>query len=77
LKLAEALQQYSTPEADYGLVVDDVLTTGGSIRRFLAAENITVCRVAVVFARGELLPGAYALFQMPRELWLAEQRSGE
>lgn len=74
LRLADALAQYE----EHGdgiphLIVDDVLTTGGSMERLLAARNREgkTYRVmgAVVFARGNPLPWVKALFPLPQELW--------
>lgn len=50
LRLAEALQQYARPsETTVGLIVDDVLTTGGSMER-LRADRTNVMGV-VIFNR--------------------------
>lgn len=74
LRLEKALQKYCDPENQVTLIVDDVLTTGGSMARFadkLANEGkVTHFTGAVVFARGEPLPWVNALFQMPESLWV-------
>lgn len=66
LELARCLRPHAT--AGPLLVVDDVWTTGGSMRRFIGGLGLPadadVTR-AVVFARGPLEPGVVALFRMP------------
>ena len=58
VKLAKALAGFAT----YGrrLVVDDVLTTGGSITKLMGPDDLGF----VVFARGPLPPRVRALFVM-------------
>jgi orotate phosphoribosyltransferase len=58
LKLAAALQKYTT--AGPRLIVDDVLTTGRSIRDFMDRKDDLGY---VVFARGALSPNVRALFR--------------
>ena len=77
LKLARAL----TPFVDFAgphLIVDDVLTTGGSMERTCAVflqgkvanpAGPLVCG-AVLFARGQCPPWIKAVFQMPEVFWL-------
>jgi len=69
--LAKALRKYVTPaDCPLGafkpyhprLVVDDVLTTGGSILKLMESSDIGF----VVFARGELPPRVRALFVMEK-----------
>lgn len=68
--LAEAVNEYKS----HGpwLVVDDVLTTGGSMERQRArldtANGPTLG--LVLFARGPCPPWVRALFQLPQELWV-------
>jgi orotate phosphoribosyltransferase len=54
------------------LVIDDVLTTGGSMKR--AREKLAgSCQHiigAVVFARGPCPPWVQAVFQLPPSLWI-------
>jgi orotate phosphoribosyltransferase len=58
------------------LIVDDVLTTGGSLRRFAAEKQkesglaYPIIRGVVVFARGDCPAWVTPLFQMPPVLWL-------
>jgi orotate phosphoribosyltransferase len=89
LKLAKALEKYSCrnpKDPDLivlggvnpipHLIVDDVLTTGNSIRKAgsewsnKSGKPYPIWIGAVVFARGECPAGTQALFQMPKELWL-------
>jgi hypothetical protein len=55
LAFAEALKPYCTPDAHYTLIVDDVLTTGGSMQE--AARNVEgPVGGIVVFSRTPLVP---------------------
>jgi orotate phosphoribosyltransferase len=60
LPFAEALEEHAT--VGPLLVADDVLTTGGSIGKYMAKGDLGV----VVFARGPCPPGVTALFTMYR-----------
>lgn len=83
LVLAAGLNKYSTNDKEHPhLIVDDVLTTGGSMEKaWLAAyerdgspEFIRpghYINGAVVFARGKCPPWIKAIFQLPPELWLS------
>lgn len=63
LRLADALQQYATPnEPGVVLIVDDVWTTGGSMKKQRA--NRTSAIGAVIFARGPIEPWVLALWTM-------------
>lgn len=67
LKLAAALQALVTPGGKH-LIVDDVLTTGGSMERLRAGREDVLG--AVVFARGRLPIWVRAVFQMPGCFWI-------
>lgn len=81
-KLAAELNKYKTNSKVHPhLIVDDVLTTGGSFEKVWEAayerdgkpEFIRPSHYingAVVFARGKCPPWVKAIFQLPRELWL-------
>lgn len=64
LQFARALRPYQSDRLEDGyLIVDDVWTTGDSIRRTYALSPTT--RACVVFARGPVDAWVTALFQMP------------
>lgn len=80
LKLAVALQSYSTRGAFRHLLVDDVLTTGKSmnqrkmqITKLPNADDDIIGERKVIgvvlFARGECPKWIRPLLQMPKELW--------
>lgn len=79
LRIAEALTPLRSLSGPH-LVVDDVLTTGGSIERhkdaLLSGIDLTDAHKppqvvgAVVFARGQLPIWVKALFSMPECFWL-------
>lgn len=55
LPFAEALAEYVAPDSDHLLIAEDVVTTGGSIERFLKSTEVgSFARVLGVcaFARG-------------------------
>lgn len=64
LPFAEALRPYGTGDPfDPALVADDVWTTGGSIKRHIAAVGIEADALKVVaFARNPVTDGTLALF---------------
>lgn len=74
LLFAEALREYSCHGAP-ALIVDDVLTTGGSMERAQKerqrGEHQPVMGL-VIFARGPCPDWIRPIFQMPKELWLQQ-----
>jgi orotate phosphoribosyltransferase len=64
LRLAQAMQKYTTRCFDL-LIVDDVWTTGGSVRKYLADRK---AEVAVIFARGKTPPEVISLFTIHNKL---------
>ena len=80
LRLAEAVRRYQCAITLYShLIVDDVLTTGGSmnkLREKRIEESKKEGRViqgvkgVVLFARGPCPTWVRALLQLPSELWL-------
>lgn len=76
LKLAAALKPMCSLSGPH-LIVDDVLTTGGSMQRLkdtLLLEAIssgTLMAGAVIFAGGQCPWWVKALFQMPECFWLS------
>jgi orotate phosphoribosyltransferase len=69
LKLAEALKPLVTQSGPL-LIVDDVLTTGGSILKLVNEIKPPKWVAAVVFARGQCPLVVKAIFQMPESLWI-------
>lgn len=75
LRLAKALEQYATHESDIPthLIVDDVLTTGNSLREakilFQQYNPSSPVVGAVIFARGPCPPWVSVLFQIAPKLW--------
>lgn len=73
VRLAESLARFVTtnPRPLPHLIVDDVLTTGGSMERARAkhGDSTSVLGV-VVFARGLCPSWIRPLFQLPEPLWL-------
>jgi orotate phosphoribosyltransferase len=71
LPFAEALRRHAVLGHDTVLVAEDVVTTGGSVERYVkelregsrAAPSTTYVGVCV-FARGKCPPWVYPLFQM-------------
>ncbi len=89
LKLAKALETYIDRGLSFvpsgHLIVDDVLTTGGSMnRRYAEVANGAGCdacgaevKGAVIFARGQCPYWVLPVFQMPECFWPKPmQRSG-
>lgn len=75
LPFAEALKPYCDPNAAIVLIVEDVVTTGGSMERFSAQVFAelgpeTPVTGLCVFARGRCPGWVKPLFQMPEELWV-------
>ena len=68
--MAKALELFVSSDAVEGLIVDDVLTTGGSMVDHRAALGGSRCKGVVIFARGECPSWVVPLFQMPRGLWV-------
>lgn len=75
LRLEAALKPHCTPGGPV-LIVDDVLTTGGSMNR-LANEKMALPEYrgkkfsgVVIFARGQCPHWVRAVFQMPDDLWI-------
>lgn len=66
LRLAEAMSKYVTPEASALLIVDDVLTTGRSMREERARlNNLEIGAFGlVIFARTRAEPWVTRIFQM-------------
>jgi hypothetical protein len=86
LRLAEALKPFAGISGPH-LIVDDVLTTGGSMERTRDAYWLrkygpgSAVKVGdpvgtVIFARGQRLPWVSALFQMPECFWLKPRTRG-
>lgn len=87
VRLAEALEKFRNIDPKDGtlivgsvlplpfLIVDDVLTSGGSMRRFAAGLDAPPGNIvgAVIFARGRCPAWVKAVFQMPKTLWLPEE----
>jgi len=84
LRLASALLKYATPGTGaFCLIVDDVLTTGGSMERtkqaFLDRERSMLFPCgpldvvgAVIYARGPCPTWVKAVHQLPECLWLSQ-----
>lgn len=79
LQLARALLPHVTPDANRHLIVDDVLTTGGSMNRRreevwveMGRPSATIIMGAVVFARGPSPAWITPLFQLPKPLFLPD-----
>ncbi len=69
LRFAKALEKYIDPDSETHLVVDDVLTTGGSIKEVMHAardRGEEVVRGVVIFARGDCIPFVVSVFQLGR-----------
>lgn len=72
VRLADELEQYATEGEERVLIVDDVLTTGGSMARFRATFGETPTIGAVVFARGNCPGWISPVFRMPSTLWVSQ-----
>jgi hypothetical protein len=73
IRLADALKPYCETDGKKHLIVDDVLTTGGSMERIRGPRGILAGNGvigAVVFARGRCPTWIRALFQMPECFWV-------
>lgn len=83
LKLAEYLRPHVSPSGPH-LIVDDVLTTGGSMERVcetylkgkVASLEGPLVRGAVIFARGRCPLWIHSVLQMPECFWLKPKTSG-
>lgn len=79
LKLAECLKPLCSLAGPH-LIVDDVLTTGGSMERMrqdaMDNRSIRIVTGAVVFARGQCPLWVKPLFQMPQCFWLSPLKRG-
>lgn len=78
--LADALRPFAVLNGPH-LIVDDVLTTGGSMIRAYDAALLRLGRItpvtgAVVFGRGQLPHWVKAVFPMPEVFWLAPGQRG-
>lgn len=84
LKLAEHLKPFSSAVASHHLIVDDVLTTGGSMLKLKEAYTnqdsdgdfigySQPLKGAVIFARGQCPTWIKALFQCHESLWLKKE----
>ncbi len=79
LRLAEALKPFVDLNGPH-LIVDDVLTTGGSMGRIKTdwcdrtnrslGPNFGECMGAVIFARGQCPHWIKAVLQMPEVFWI-------
>lgn len=67
IRLQEALKKHET--GGPVLIVDDVLTTGGSIKRFREKFGVEDCIGAVVFARGPCPKWIKPLFTIHECFW--------
>lgn len=86
LKLEERLKPFATPGTGPHLIVDDVLTTGGSMEKvrkevFLRDgidenQRFQYCTGVVLFARGQCPWWVRAIFQMPETFWLTPMTRG-
>lgn len=72
LRLAAALEPHRDLAGPH-LIVDDVLTTGGSMERALLKHEKSKRIGAVIFARGQCPLWVKAVFQMPEGFWLEKR----
>ena len=78
LRLADALRPLASMSGPH-LIVDDVLTTGGSMERLADSKrSVTPYPIigAVIFARGQCPNWIKSLFQMPECFWLKPRTRG-
>jgi orotate phosphoribosyltransferase len=71
LALAEAFMPFQTSASEAVLIVDDVWTTGGSIRKFAESASIRHYKGFVAFSRAPRLPpnvGAFCTLTAPARL---------
>ncbi len=68
-RIARGMQRHTTPGCPLILVVDDVWTTGGSMRRFMDAHDLPTHRGAVLFARGPVPSWVTTLWMLHPGLW--------
>lgn len=62
-RLARCLKSFTNLDGVYTLLVDDVWTTGDSLRTFIKDKNIQGPRVGfVIFSRGSLPDNVFSLF---------------
>lgn len=62
LRFAEALKMYATKDSPYRLIVDDVMTTGKSMKKY--REDQILDRGLVIFNRGRELHWVTAIFNL-------------
>jgi orotate phosphoribosyltransferase len=75
IPFARAMEEYQSDDpSDSVLVVDDVLTTGGSICKEMRSFYNKGVRGLVVFARGSCPPGVEAIFYMNEDVEDAKRR---
>jgi orotate phosphoribosyltransferase len=73
LRLAKELEPYAVSLSNYHLLVDDVLTTGGSMEKAASQVHLIhqkLVKGTVVFARGQCPHWIRAVFQMPECFWI-------
>ena len=51
LRIARLIEKYKTPDSSKILIVDDVLTTGSSVKTFIIDNDLKVNNVFVLFSR--------------------------
>lgn len=70
LRLAKAMKRYASPTWSRTMVVDDVWTTGGSVKKLIAEKGLPEnTPVAVIFARGPTPKNVTVLFPINEALW--------